>query len=452
MDLGNRFLRHERLLRWTVYLVLVSLPTLFVVGAVQATPRTASPFRNLELFSQALVQIENEYVDPADQDALVRGAIRGMVESLDPHSTYLDPDEYRLMMTDMQGRFAGVGVEVSSRDGWLTVLSVFEGGPAASAGLRPGDRFLHLDGKRARDMRIEDAVRLIRGEPGTAVRVAIRRDGELEAIELSLTRAVIEIPAIRAERLADGVLYLRIAGFSEKTAIELRQELDRAARRRKGEEPVRGVLIDLRDNGGGLLDQAILVADEFLEEGVIVTARGRKGELMTEARAQRDGYEPSWPIVVLVNQFSASASEIVAGALRDHGRALLVGTRTWGKGSVQKIYPLPDGSAVKLTIARYYTPSGRSIQAQGIEPDRIVDPPKKEGEPDDLESYREARLPRHLQAGAPQPSAVARRTLPVAGPIAAREGLAKTLPERFREDPQVLAGVEELRSMMGARL
>ena len=442
----------SRALRWGL---LVAAPALavWVGGDALATPRSASPFQNLELFAQALVQVEGQYVDPVDQDALVQGAIRGMMQSLDPHSTFLDPQEYRLMLADMEGRFAGVGIEVSVRDGWLTVLSVFEGGPAERAGLRPGDRFLHVEGRRARDMRIEDAVRLIRGQPGTAVRVGIRREGAKDGIEVSLTRAVIDVPAVRSESLPGGVLYLRIGGFSEKTAGELRLAIDRAMRRRGEGSALAGLLIDLRDNGGGLLDQAIRVSDEFISEGVLVSARGRDGRLLNEARAHREGTRPNFPIVVLVNQFSASAAEIVAGALRDHGRALLVGTRTWGKGSVQQLYPLPDGSAVKLTIARYYTPSGRSIQAHGIEPDRVVEaPPKGEGSEagSEAESFREERLSRHLAAGATQRASVRRPVMKVSGATLNPER-ASSLPEKLRDDVQALAAYAELLQRIAAR-
>jgi carboxyl-terminal processing protease len=334
-----------------------------------AAPQQASPFHNLGVFARALGHVELSYVESIDQDELIYGAIRGMMSTLDPHSTFMDPEEYRILTSDTQGRFGGIGVEIAVQDGWLTVLSVFEHGPAARAGLEPGDRFLSIEGRDARDMRIEEAVRRMRGEPGTTVRVHIRREGRPDALDVTLTREIIQVRAVEARLLADRTVYIRLKAFQESTTRELRDALDEAVTKAEDADGVRGVLLDLRDNAGGLLDQAVLVADEFLSEGVIVSTKGRGGRLLSEATAHRRGTRPPWPMVVLVNGYSASAAEIVAGALRDHGRAVVIGTRTFGKGSVQNIIELPDGSAMKLTVARYFTPSGRSIQAHGIEPD-----------------------------------------------------------------------------------
>jgi carboxyl-terminal processing protease len=342
---------------------------IFGSGHAAATPTEASPYANLAVFARALSHIEVSHVEPPDQDRLVYGAIEGMVDTLDPHSAFLDPNEYRILTSDTEGQFGGVGVAVDVRDGWLTVHGVTRGSPADRAGLRPGDRFLTIDGWAARDMPLAEAVRRMRGDPGTEVRIRIRREEVEDAIEVTLTREVINVEAVEARVLSDRILYVKIRSFQGTTTDELRAALDRAAEETRGAGGIAGILLDLRSNPGGLLDEAVRVSDEFLEDGVIVSTRGRDGVLLDEARARRAGRRPAWPMVVLVNHFSASASEIVAGALQDHRRATIVGSRTWGKGSVQNIIELPDGSAMKLTVARYYTPSGTSIQAHGIDPD-----------------------------------------------------------------------------------
>ncbi|UJR81771.1 Carboxy-terminal-processing protease CtpA [Sandaracinus amylolyticus] len=347
-----------------------------VLGATlraEATPTRASPYANLAIFARALAHIEASHVEPPDQDRLIYGAIKGMVETLDPHSTFLDPDEYRILTSDTQGRFGGIGVSIDVRDGWLTVHGVTEGSPADRAGVIPGDRFLTIDGWAARDMPISEAVRRMRGDPGTEVRVRIRRENVEDAVEVTLTREVIHVEAVEARVLPDRVVYVRIRSFQGTTTDELRAAIDHAAEETRDAGGITGVMLDLRGNPGGLLDEAVRVSDEFLDEGVIVSTRARGGELIEEARARRAGTRPNWPMVILVDHFSASASEIVAGALQDHRRAIVVGSRTWGKGSVQNIVELPDGSALKLTVARYFTPNGTSIQAHGIEPDVEVE-------------------------------------------------------------------------------
>jgi carboxyl-terminal processing protease len=359
-------------------------------------PADASPYQNLSTFARALAHIELSYVGAVDQDKLLYGAIRGMVRTLDPHSDYLDPDEYRVLASDTRGRFGGVGVEIDVRDGWLTVTAVFPNGPAQRAGLRVGDRFVGIDGLRARDMPIEDAVRRMRGAPGTQVRVTLRRDDDQAAIETTLVREIIAVDAVEARVLEDRHVYVRLRVFQETTTSELTDVLDEAVESLRTQGGIRGLLLDLRDNPGGLLDQAISVADEFLEEGVIVSTRGRGGRELAMAGARRSGTRPGWPMVVLVNGYTASAAEIVAGAMRDHGRALIVGTRTFGKGSVQNVIELPDASALKLTIARYYTPSGRSIQAEGIEPDVVIDQAATPAI-DRAAGFSEASLEGHLE-------------------------------------------------------
>lgn len=388
-----------------------------LLGApARATETAESPFANLSIFARALSQIEAAHVDPPDQDRLVYGAIRGMVDTLDPHSSFLDPDEYRILTDDTSGAFAGIGVEIDVRDGWLIVHGVIDGGPAQHAGLQAGDRFLALDGHPARDLRLSEAVRIMRGQPGTPVTVRVRREGREDSIELSIVREMIHVDAVETRVLSDRSVYVRIRSFQETTTSELRRALDRAVATTASAGGVTGVLLDLRGNPGGLLDEAVRVSDEFLEDGLIVSTRGRDGVVLHEAHAQRAGTRPSsWPIVVLVDYYSASAAEIVAGALQDHHRAVVVGTRTWGKGSVQNIIELPDGSALKLTIARYFTPNGTSIQARGIEPDvRIeqLDPETASRLAHEQPVLSEAMLEGHLEAAGRGRSHDASRTTP----------------------------------------
>ena len=369
---------------------LLSLAFCLTVSA-QAGGTGAYP--RLEVFARALAHIEGSYVGEVSDDALIEGAIRGMLKVLDPHSTYLNAAELRILDSDTEGQFGGVGIEVDVNDGWLTVVRVMPGGPAAKAGVQPGDRFLRIEGKPARDLSIEDALQRMRGEPGTRVQVSLRRRDAENAIDLTLTRAIIHVDAVEGRLLPDGIVYVQLRVFQQDTITQLRRVLDEAVDAAAvsgkraapaaiggkvvpaagGGGQIRGVLLDLRDNPGGLLSAAVLVADEFLNDGVIVSTRGRGGKLLRENRAQSAGTRPAWPIVVLTNGYSASAAEIVAGALHDHERAVLVGTRTFGKGSVQNIVELPDGTAMKLTTALYYTPSGTSIQAKGIEPDVFIE-------------------------------------------------------------------------------
>lgn len=366
-----------------------------------ATPTTASPYANLAIFARALSQIEVSHVEPPDQDALIYGAIRGMVETLDPHSSFLTPQQYRMLTSDTEGQFGGIGIEVDVRDGWLVVHGVIAGGPAEAAGVQEGDRFLAIDGLGARDMRLSEAVEHMRGAPGTPVTVRLRREGSEEGIELTLTRQVIHVEAVEARVLPNRVFYARLRSFSETTTDELRAAMDHAVSETASAGGIRGVLLDMRGNPGGLLNEAVRVSDEFLTGGVIVSTRGRDGQVLDEASAHSAGTRPDWPMVVLVDHYTASAAEIVAGALHDHHRAVLVGQTTWGKGSVQNLIELPDGSALKLTIARYYTPSGVSIQARGIDPDIVVedlDEAALEELHDRVPVISEASLEGHLEA------------------------------------------------------
>ncbi len=420
-----------------------------------ATDAEASPFATLSIFARALSQIEASHVEPPAPERLVYGAIRGMVATLDPHSAFLDPEEYRVLEDDTSGSFAGIGVEIDVRDGWLVVRGVLPGGPAERAGIRPGDRFLALDGRYARDLRIDEAVRIMRGEPGTPVEVRIRREGEESALVLTITRELIQVDAVETRVLPDRTVYLRIRAFQETTTDEVRRALDAAVSSTASAGGVAGVLLDLRGNPGGLLDEAVHVVDEFVESGVIVSTRGRDGVVLGERRAQRAGTRPNWPLVVLVDGYSASASEIVAGALQDHRRALIVGTTTWGKGSVQNLIELPDGSALKLTVARYYTPSGRSIQARGVEPDvRIdqLDPETARRIAEEGPSLSEAMLEGHLESSARAGELEVARQMLRRGVSSSAEDLA-SFPDDYqaRMAHEILRGITQIEAASRAR-
>lgn len=342
-----------------------------VTRRADADPPRASPYRRLGVLSQVMAHIENSYVDAIDEDRLVDGAIRGMVSSLDPHSSYLNPEEYALLESDTAGEFGGVGVEIDARGDYLTVIAPIPNSPAARAGVRAGDELLSIEGRDARGLDVDDAVRRMRGAAGTRVRVVFRRRGVADPIRLTLVREVVRVSSVESRLLPDRVAYIALKAFQDRASVEVDRALDSLTRSAGGS--LQGLVLDLRNNPGGLLDEAVFVADEFLTAGVIVSTRGRDGTAQDEARAHAPGTRPNFPIVVLVNEYSASAAEILAGALQDHRRATLVGTRTFGKGSVQSVIDLADGGALKLTIARYFTPSGRSIQAQGIAPDVQVE-------------------------------------------------------------------------------
>ena len=344
-------------------LILVS-----VVRSVIAIPRSYSPYRKLNVFARALTYVENNYVQHTDGRQLVYGAIRGMVKTLDAHSVFLTPEQYRQIKADTRGQFGGVGIEVEVRQRRLTVVAPIEGTPAHRGGVRSGDQIIAIDGKSTLDMSIGDAVRLMRGPRGTRVKLTIVRVGAAGELKIELVRDVIKVISVTSKRFDGDVAYIRIKNFQDRTAEQLRQTLERLRR----QSPLRGLVLDLRGNPGGLLEQATRVADAFVGQGLIVKTTGKGGQTLDSRQARKNGTFENTPMVVLVNGGSASASEIVAGALQDHKRAVIVGTRTFGKGSVQTILDLRDGSGLKLTVARYYTPSGRSIQEKGIEPDIVV--------------------------------------------------------------------------------
>ncbi len=356
-----------------------------------ATPQGESPYLPFDQMGRVMVMVENGYVDVAHQDKLVDGAIKGMVAELDPHSSYMNPAEFADFQSDTQGKFGGIGVEVDQHEDSITVIAPIEGSPAARAGIQSGDRIVSVDGKLIRGIRIDKLVDLMRGDPGTKVRLGILRGDKPEIVYFDLVREVVHVASVEARRLAGDVLYVRLKQFQENTHAEL---LDAIAKvRSEASAPLTGVILDMRYNPGGLVDQAEGVADEIMNDGVIYSTR-RRGEVVDQVEATRGGALADLPVVALVNEYSASAAELVAGALQDSHRATIVGAQTFGKGSVQTIFDLPGGAGLRLTTMRYYTPSGRSIQAQGILPDVIVRPAN--AKPDEV--VRESDLEGHLAA------------------------------------------------------
>ncbi|HDQ04419.1 MAG TPA: S41 family peptidase [Deltaproteobacteria bacterium] len=329
-----------------------------------------SVYKDIRTFSEVFDMVDKNYVEEVDSSKLIQGAINGMLRSLDPHSSFMTPDLYKELEVETQGQFGGIGIEITILKDVLTVVSPIEGTPAFAAGVKPGDQIIRIDGKSTKDITIMEAVKQLRGPKGTKVIITIMRENMPVPEEIALTRAIIQIKSVRYKIYDENIAYIRIASFHERTSEDLRKALREVD---KQLHPIKGLVLDLRNDPGGLLLQAIEVSDMFLKSGTIVSTRGRAKGMETKSVARDNKDEITCPIVVLVNEGTASAAEIVAGALQDNGRALVVGTPTFGKASVQTIIPMDDGSALKLTTGYYYTPNGRSIQAEGIKPDIIVD-------------------------------------------------------------------------------
>jgi carboxyl-terminal processing protease len=369
-----------------------------VTRTYSATPGNSEIYRQLDLFGDVLERVRSDYVEKPDDAMLIDSAINGMLSALDPHSAYLNPKSFRDMQVQTKGEFGGLGIEVTMEagSGVVKVVSPIDETPAARAGLMANDLITHLDGEQIVGLSLEQAVEKMRGPVNTSITLTIVRRGKDEPFDVKIVRDVIRINAVKA-RLEGDIVYVKISTFNEQTHANLVKQVD-ALKKSLGRAP-RGFVIDLRNNPGGLLDQAINVSDAFLDKGAIVLTKGRLVEETQRANARAGDIAEGKPIVVLINGGSASASEIVAGALQDHKRATVVGTRSFGKGSVQTIIPLGSNGAIRLTTARYYTPSGRSIQAKGIEPDVLVEqelPPELQSKAPQR-SPSEAALPRHLK-------------------------------------------------------
>jgi len=352
------------------FFLVVSLMVLVTMPFSKLKAQTDEMYKKLKVFSDVLSIIQKNYVEETDPEDLIHGAINGMLRTLDPHSSFMLPDFYKELKVETKGSFGGIGIEITIRSRILTIVSPIEDTPAFRAGLKAGDKIFKIEEESTENMTLLDAVKKMRGPAGEKVTISIMREGFLELQDFTLTREVIRIKSVKYKSLEEDTIgYVRISQFQEKTGVDFKKALDALE---KDDTPLMGLILDLRNNPGGLLDQAVKVCDELLEEGLIVYTQGRIEGQEMKFTAHPNKKSHDYSIIVLINGGSASGSEIVAGALQDHNRAVILGTPTFGKASVQTIIPLDDGSGLRLTTARYYTPSGRSIQAKGIIPDVFV--------------------------------------------------------------------------------
>jgi carboxyl-terminal processing protease len=427
----------KKILLDTMIISLLMAGILFLNGNNRDVKADSSEiYKNIEIFTDVLRKIEKHYVEPQDTQKLIYGAIKGMVQSLDPHSSFMTKEEHRELLIETKGSFSGVGIEITIKDNILTVVSPIVDTPAYIVGIKAGDKILKIDDKPTNDMTLFDAVKRIRGPKGRNVKLTIGRKGVDKPLEFNITRDDIPLETIRKGLLESEIGYVRIKSFRSKTADDLASALAFL----EGGRNLKGLILDLRTNPGGLLSQAIKVSDLFLDTGLIVSTKGRNPSQNIEESAHKNERERNYPIIVLVNGGSASASEIVAGALQDNKRALILGTKTFGKGSVQTILPLPDGSGLRLTTARYYTPSGRSIQLSGIIPDILMEymPPDEEKERKQIRFKREKDLKGHM----PNESIKKEETQKEGEP----KEKEKRLQEILRKDNQVQHALQILKS------
>jgi carboxyl-terminal processing protease len=445
----------RRIKLWATVAVAVGFWTIGAGFFRDLSATTDETYKGLKLFSDVIELIEKNYVEPADTKKLIEDAIQGMVHGLDPHSSLLSPEDYKDLQVDTQGEFTGIGVSITTRDGMVTVVSAIQGTPAYKAGIKSGDIIIKIGTEPTKNLR--DAVSRIRGPKGSKISVTLIREGAPEPLEFVLVRDVIPIESVRSLSLKPGYGYIWITNFRDNTTPDLVSALEKLE---AGQAPLKGLVLDLRNNPGGLLNQAIEVSDLFLEKGTILSIKGRQDKNTKVFTAHANVVKRNYPIVVLINGGSASASEIVAGALQDHKRALVMGTTSFGKGSVQNVEALRDGYGLKLTIARYFTPSGRSIQAKGIEPDievkqetvRTKEKPGREPlvmpKEKDLENHLEAE-PGKGQKNPKEPKPSSDKS-PDKTPAPSQAGPEEDIvdgfvsPERLEMDTQVKRALETL--------
>ncbi len=366
-------------------------------GIRQVSALERSTYKQLKVFSEVLDIVDRNYVETVDSKKLIQGAINGMMKSLDPHSSFMTEEMCRELEVETKGSFGGIGIEITVLKDVLTVVSPIEDTPAFLAGVKAGDQIIKIDGQSTKDITIMEAVNKLRGPKDSKVTITIMREHLPKPKDITIARAIIQIKSIKYKMIDDQVGYVRISSFQERTADDLKKAL--VELKGKQSRPLKGLILDMRNNPGGLLAQSIEVSDAFLKSGTIVSTKGRIKSVDSKAVAVDDGNELNCPIVLLVNEGTASAAEIVSGALQDNGRALILGTQTFGKGSVQTVIPLEDGAALKLTTAKYYTPKGRSIQAEGITPDITIKYIKPAEENDvENETVRERDLKGHIKA------------------------------------------------------
>jgi len=365
------------------------------VGADNNGPREL-PLDEIRTFTEIFAKVKNDYVEGVDDRQLLESAIQGMLAGLDPHSSYLNKEDYMELQEGTSGEFGGLGIEVGMEDGFVRVIAPIDDTPAYEAGVKSGDLIIRLDDTPVKGLSLGDAVELMRGKPGSRITLTVIRENEDQPLKLVITRAIITVKSVRSRILEPGFGYLRVSNFQTRTPDDLRNGLNKLKENNDNQD-LKGLVLDLRNNPGGILGAAVAVSDFFLEKGLIVYTEGRVNDSNMKFNANPTDILNTAPMIVLVNAGSASASEIVAGALQDNDRAIIMGQKTFGKGSVQTILPMPDNSALKLTTARYYTPSGRSIQASGIIPDIIIDKIKIERIDDDSDFVKEAHLSGHLE-------------------------------------------------------
>ena len=393
--------------KWLISVAIAAGVCLIVVQELAVRRAQALPessYEELETFANVLTIVQKNYVEPVSTKQLINGAITGMLSSLDPHSAYLTPDLYKDLQIETRGSFGGLGIEITIKNGVLTVVSPIEDTPAYKAGIKANDQIIKIDSNFTKDMTLTDAVKAMRGPKGSKITLTLHREGIPELFTVPLIRDVIKIKSVKVKQLPGGYDYVRIATFQEHTDDDVENALQKFRKQHEGR--MKGLVLDLRDDPGGLLNQAVHVADDFLDGGLIVYTEGRLESQRQKYLSHKKSSYADYPMVVLVNGGSASASEIVAGALQDHRRAAILGTQTFGKGSVQTILPLDDKSALRLTTARYFTPNGRSIQAVGITPDVVVEQPKVSsatleipGSVNEDDNIRESDLPHHFSNG-----------------------------------------------------
>lgn len=354
----------------TIFAIIAGCLSMATLAISQVDRETKDDlYSQIELFSYALTTIQADYVDEITPQNLIYGSLKGMLSTLDPHSQFLDPEEYKELRTETEGKFGGLGVEISIRDGLLTVITPIEGTPAWEAGIKAGDRIVKIEDELTKDMTLSDAVKKLRGKPETDITITILREEEYKILEVTITREVIHIQDVKhTQILKDDIGYVRLVEFREDSHAEFRKALDKLKA-----DGAKALILDLRNNPGGLLNVAIKITEEFVPAGeIIVSTKGRRYSQNTETKSNNRDHYFDWPMVVLINQGSASGSEILAGALKDNKRAIILGEQSFGKGSVQSVIPLPDGSGLRLTTSKYFTPSGVSIHGTGITPDIIV--------------------------------------------------------------------------------
>ena len=423
-----------RLSGWMIWagvlVLLVAGMALSPIANLAASETSA--YSELRAFTEVLRLVEENYVNKEDARKLTRGAIHGMLRTLDPHTTYLNPEHFKEMQVETTGRFGGLGVEISIRDGVLTVVTPIEDTPAYKVGVQAGDQIVLIEKEPTKDMPLQEVARKLRGKPGTKVKITVRRKGKSELIPFTITRQIIRIKSVRSRMLPEDIAYIRVRSFQNGTGKEVKDALSSLE-----EEGARALVLDLRNNPGGLLSQAVSVSDIFLEPGsLIVYTKGRMTEQENRFTSTHEAQGGKIPMAVLVNAGSASASEIVAGALQDLGRAKLIGVKTFGKGSVQTVFSLSDGSGLRLTTALYFTPKGRRIQGEGIEPDIVSEVQRKSGP---VRAMREKDLPGHLPSEA-EKQGEQKEDTPGGAPASATQGTAEE-----KKDTQLERAVQYLK-------